>query len=806
MLASGVWTLTGSDLLDPRLVAGWFWRLPHQAWALAVCALALLFGVAIADDYGIWVDTYQQRAIGEAALRHLAGENGFNLLSPPSDRLYGPVLEAPLRLIERFFDPDDSRSLYFTRRLLTHLFFLGAGFVGYLLAYRLFGSRWLALFALVLFLLHPRIYAHSFFNSKDVPFLAMFMICLWLAHRAFGASRSSGVAFLLCGVAAGLLTNLRIAGLAFFAIVAFMRFCDVVAAGGWSERRRMVASWVLFAFASVATYYATMPYLWADPLERFGEVLAVMLAHPVGPLQLFQGEFVGGAEIPPGYLPVWFGVTTPPLALLLGAVGFVALVWRIVRHPLEGLLRNTPLRFELLVAACFVLPVLAAVVLGPTLHSDWRHFYFLWAPFSLLATFGLKILVESIRRRLATRLATVFAAGLAALGLGAMAVEIARLHPHQNLYFNTLANRFDSAAPLRERFHLDDTFSPLYGYAHVLHELGNELGDEEETGHAVFNVWLPASARRAPQMARLDIAVSPAHLELFRQRDRRRLRFDAKADPDFYVRDWRAIGRPSAHFAPLLYERRLYDEPIVQVATPDLSRVDEATANAYWLLFREVTSGTPALSGGIDVYRDEAAIAWVKARCAAGDLHQTMEMTVIPLPAGRPRQTLYADGVRVDDACLWRATLPDYAVARIIFPGIGTLASDAHLEERRHHHAALAATPPAARSTFDVYLQDGTLVYVKTPCVEADTEAPFFVHVRAKHLGDLPRSRRRHGFEALDFRFSGVNPHWRQTSGDIFDGTCMATLELPAYPITGVATGQYTADGASLWRVDVDGG
>ena len=794
----------------PALAAGWLWRLPHQTWALVVCALALLFGVGIADDYGIWVDTYQQRAIGEAALRHLAGESGFNLLSPPTDRLYGPVFEAPLRLVERLFEPDDGRGIYLARRLLTHLFFLAAGVAGYLLAYRLFGNRWLALFALLLFLLHPRIYAHSFFNSKDVPFLGMFMICLWLAHRAFDASRSAGNgsaasgAFALCGIAAGLLINMRIAGLAFFAILAFARLCDVVAVGGWNERRRVLASVALFAFASVATYYATMPFLWADPVERFGEILAVMLAHPVGPPQLFQGDLVGGAEIPASYLPVWFGVTTPPLAMLLGGLGFAALLWRIARRRLEGLLGNTPLRFDLLVAACFVLPVLAAIVLRPTLHSDWRHFYFLWAPFVLLATSGLRVLAAYGRRFLALRISATVAAGAAALGLGAIAWEIVRLHPHQNLYFNVLANRFDSAAPLRGRFHLDDTFSRTHGYAQVLYELGDELGDEETRG--AVNVWLPASARRAPQMARLDIAVSPAHLELFRQRDRRRLMFDPSEDPDFYVRDWRLIGRPAEHFAPNLYERRLYGEPIVQVATPDLSRVDDATGDAYRSLYRQVRAGTPALRGDIDVYRSDTAIVWVKEHCVAGDLHGTMQMTVFALQDARPRQTVRADGVRIGDACLWQAALPDYPIARIIFPAIGVLATDAHLEERRRQYAALVATSAAARSVFDVYWQDGTLVYVKTPCVRADTEAPFFVHIRPEHLGDIRRSRRPHGFEALDFRFGGVDPHWHHASGDIFDDVCMATLELPDYPIAGIATGQYARGGASLWRVDVGGG
>ena len=814
---------------------------PPHALALVVCVLALLLGVAVADDYGVWVDTYQQRAIGEANLRHLAGENGLNLLWPPSDRLYGPIVEMPLRLIERAFfsnaadpaGPADSRSVYLVRYLLTHLLFLAAGFAGYLLVRRLFGSRWLALFALLLFLLHPRIYAHSFFNSKDVPFFAMFMICLWLGHRAFDASATArsdaGIygaagtagAFALCGVAAGLLVNLRIIGLVFVALVAFMCLCDVFAAGSRDERRRTMTGTALFTLTAAVTFYATMPYLWADPLTRFLEISRVMSAHPANPLQLFQGKLVYASEVPPSYLPVWFGITTPPLALLLGAVGLAALVWRVARERprLKAMLGNTSLRFELLIAACFVVPVLAVVALQPTHYGEGRQFYFLWAPLVLLATSGLRALAEGAWQRflpgrvpaiLTTRFGIVVAGGLATFGVSAMAVEMARLHPHQHLYFNVLSGWPGAAVPLRQRFYLADEFGPTHGYAHLLEELA-----DPEQPDAVFNIWRSGPGRKERNLARLGIATANKDLELFRPRDQRRFAFDPNADPDFYVRGVNhVLARPGARFPPLLYERRAYGQLVVRVATPDLSRVDATTANAYRMLYRDVTSSTPTFAGNVDVYRDETAITWVKEPCPPGDLHHAMAMAIEPLDTsrgpnrglGREGDTRRADGVRIGNACLWQAPLPDdQTFARIFLPGIGTLASNAYLEKRRRRHAALAATPPAARSTFDVYLQEGMLFYVKTPCVHADTEPPFFVHVRPVHLGDLPGARRELGFAVLDFQFGGLDPHGRDANGDLFDGICMATLDLPDYPVLGIATGQYTPGGASLWRVDVDG-
>ena len=93
------------------------------------------------------------------------------------------------------------------------------------------------------------------------------------------------------------------------------------------------------------------------------------------------------------------------------------------------------------------------------------------------------------------------------------------------------------------------------------------------------------------------------------------------------------------------------------------------------------------------------------------------------------------------------------------------------------------AGEPALRSTFDVYLNKGRLIYVKDPCTSADTKAMFFLALYPVDVNDLPDSSRPHGFDNLDFRFD--------QHGEVFSGRCLATVPLPAYPITKIGTGQY---------------
>ncbi len=362
----------------------------RSAWL--ACALFLLAGVAVLDDYGVVRDMVVNRHTAQLALDYAWGRND-KLLSH-YDRTYGVAVEVPLLWAERALGLRDSRAVYLLRHLLTHLLFLAGGLGAAALAFRLYGSRRLALAALGLFLLHPRLYAHSFFNAKDLPFLSLFMLALLLTHWAF--RRDTGPAFLLCGLGVGVLANVRPMGLLLGAAVLALRLCDFLWAIDRAARRRVLCTGGVFAAACALTLYAAFPYLWSDPIRHLAESLAYAADHPFDMPQLFRGHYVSSQALPPEYVPVWFAITAPPLALGLGLVGLAALARRAGRRP-GALLRHTRLRFEGLLLVCCVLPAWAAILLESTMYNGWRHLYFLYAPFCLLATGGLHALAMAAR-------------------------------------------------------------------------------------------------------------------------------------------------------------------------------------------------------------------------------------------------------------------------------------------------------------------------------------------------------------------------------------------------------------------------
>ena len=639
-------------------------RARFHGLALIACALFLVAGLAIVDDYSVSWDTGAVRLIAINTLNYVLHDD--QTLLQNHERFYGAAFEAPLLLLtERVLGLEDPRHVYLVRHVLTHLFFLIGGFCCYLLARRLSGDRLVALLVMLLFLLSPRLYAHSFFNSKDAAFASAFVMALLFASRAF--DKDSVVAYRWCGAAVGLLINLRIMGVVLFAVVLVFRLWAWFRAEGGAARRRAAATAGVFALWGGLALFISLPYLWGDPAGRLAEMVVVLTDHPIVAYQLFRGQAFFSTAFPWDYVLRWFAISQPPVTLLLGLLGMGAL-----GLAAKGAFRRgagagpgaawggAELRFGILLAACFALPLVAFALLRPNTLDGWRHFYFLHGPFCLLATFalmGLRSLPAGGARRGWLGGA---ACALTAAGLGAAALEMAQVHPNQYLYFNFLADR-KTPERLRSRYATDYyAMAMRQGYEHILRQAPASIINVKRQG------W-GASPRQINH-----------HVQILPPAARNRLTYDPKRDPDFYLTDKGATlwqkGLLKDPFPPVLHRLKVYNNTIMTVSTPDLSRVGPAVAEAYRALHRAATAGAPvARGGGFDVHLHGGRLAWVKEACEPGTLRREFLLRLYPADTGRLpshlRERGYlelgARGVRLDGQCLGARRLPDFALARI---------------------------------------------------------------------------------------------------------------------------------------------
>ena len=105
-------------------------------------------------------------------------------------------------------------------------------------------------------------------------------------------------------------------------------------------------------------------------------------------------------------------------------------------------------------------------------------------------------------------------------------------------------------------------------------------------------------------------------------------------------------------------------------------------------------------------------------------------------------------------------------------PLIGSL-SDAHFDR------------PVVRSLYSIFIEDGRLTYVKSPCAGSDLDHRFFLHITPADPENLVEENEHLGFNVLDFNTDedGVGATMHR------DG-CIVTLALPEYDLDHIYTGQ----------------
>ena len=226
----------------------------------------------------------------------------------------------------------------------------------------------------------------------------------------------------------------------------------------------------------------------------------------------------------------------------------------------------------------------------------------------------------------------------------------------------------------------------------------------------------------------------------------------------------------------------------------------------------------PEIRSVFDVYIDDSRLLYAKSPCADEDGETPFFLHVFladeaDLPAGRDDSgfdnlgfELIDKGGMHDGGCFAAVDLPGYDIASIrtgqVVGGAETWRAyhnfnfpetlDAVQEIRR------SGREPDIRSNFDVYIDDGRLIYVKDSCTAHNRDLPFFLHVFPADESDLPDDRQEFGFDNLDFELM-------QRGGEL-NGDCFAVVGLPAYDVASIRTGQWVRGEGEVWEASIEFG
>lgn len=415
--------------------------------------MMLLTGILVFRDYGISWDENTQRNSGIVFFDHIQKALGIELVALPGnipelenygDKEFGADFEILLFAMERMFGMDDYREVFFLRHLINFLFFwMGVAVFGLTIRER-FRKWYLPVMAILILFLHPRIFAQSFYNSKDIIVMVFFIFSFYAFIR-FGKTGKLRYALLLALFSA-ITFNIRPVGI----LIPFLAFLILLFAHFSSSNLRdgrKKNGWYLAVMPVMFLFFVWMtnPYLWNAPLTKMYAIVIKFLnydtTHTAGNL-LFLGKYIPTNQVPWYYLPVWIGVSTPVIWLVLFFMGFVFFTGNVFRKKYFSSFQPETGQ-DIFVAGWLLFPVLVAVIFHSTLYDGWRHFYFLWPAMVYFMIYGLDKISGFIMNKtgMHDRIVRISAFAIIIFAIMANVYVLVRHHPHQYCYFNAVAPR-----------------------------------------------------------------------------------------------------------------------------------------------------------------------------------------------------------------------------------------------------------------------------------------------------------------------------------------------------------------------------
>lgn len=400
----------------------------------------LLVGVFSYRNYGISLDEPTQRWIGIINMEYINEtlfstpvNSGIPNLHNFVDKDYGPAFEVLLVYLEHKLRLTDSQSIYNMRHLVTFLIYFFGVFAIYKVVKNIYSNYKIGLLAALFIILSPRFFAESFYNNKDIVFMATISICLYTMYKFL--EHLDWRWLLLHSFAGAYSADVRIMGM----IIIFSTILAIlinIIKKDISIKRGMVTI-LVYMVISWLLIIAMFPLLWEHPIDNI-----IMVFNDMANFTRWKGYYLFNGNViwnnqntPRSYAIVWILITTPIIYSLLMIIGSFKILSQLLKSK-TALWSNKIEMYDLIHLALFYTPLLAVIVLSSTLYNGWRQLYFIYPAFILISIKGLVYLYNSLKEKLKLLLIIIV---FCSLLWNAYWIYIS--YPLSNVYFNVLAGK-----------------------------------------------------------------------------------------------------------------------------------------------------------------------------------------------------------------------------------------------------------------------------------------------------------------------------------------------------------------------------
>lgn len=506
-----------------------FFELNHKVVFIFFLVYFLL-GMTIFKHYGTYWDEARDIVTGMVSLNFIVHND--NTLFTYKDRYYGTAFQQILTIPIFLFKITDPFVIYQLRHLLVFLYFFISTIFFYLLCLNQFKNKWLSLLGVTFLIISPRIFADSFYNSKDIALLSAFIIGFYTLYCFI--KKPNMFRAIIHSITCAFATDIRLVGL-------LIPFLTIIFMATEHQIRTKLLPLMIFIVFFCLFIILFWPFLWKNPIGNLIEAINFTRRFQYyDGLVLYFSKYIKSQDLPWHYIPVWISITTPLSYLILFLIGLLKIILNLLHNIKTTYVKNRILIF----AVCWLfIPYLIILRSENELYDGWRHLYFIYPAIIILALFGFDTLIKFKYLKILK--------SFIALALFFNLLWVVRFmiinHPYQNLYFNELTLGMANA---RKNFDFD--------YWGLIFKKGLLYIAETDKNETIPVILLYGSA---------------AHIEFFPEEVRKR--FVQIYDTDKIAEAKYVLGNYRWHAEDYPYQKEVYNIKINGVRVLSVSKLKD---------------------------------------------------------------------------------------------------------------------------------------------------------------------------------------------------------------------------------------
>lgn len=275
----------------------------------------------------------------------------------------------------------------------------------------------------------PLFWAESHFNLKDVPQMAFFSLAIWQFWK--GAVSKSNKNIIVSAVFAAFAFSTKL-NIVFMPFILAPWFIVYYLSKSQKDRKSYNKWWwLLFVYPLImlVIFIGSWPQMWASPIQNFIKVIEIYREIGVSPdyTPAFRTIFNFST-----YASIWIIISTYPLVIIMSAIG-IFFSFKNIRKTKDYL----PLLFLL----WFFVPIARASLPFTSIFGGVRHIMEYIPAVSMLAGYG----VFNLLKLFPSKKTKMYIGMLLIVGFVPLIFTLVRLHPAENVYFNSFIGGLSGA-------------------------------------------------------------------------------------------------------------------------------------------------------------------------------------------------------------------------------------------------------------------------------------------------------------------------------------------------------------------------